>query len=422
MTPTFNQAIRYFVEVSCQSPLRTGGSERDTEKILRDAQQRPMLQGTSLAGAMRSWREDAALFGTQEERGSLIISNLVFDDQEPVTRPRLAINAFTGTAKSGHKFDVTALPTGTKGEFQIIWRGTGDIEKAARKIEAYLSALHGGIISLGTMKANGFGRVSLKVRRRTYNMEDPKDLAAWLLDDAVTDLESVSLEPMLDQETVFRVTAVVHGVLVKSASSTQNAGYRKNRSASSRTENIREKNGSQDAALIPSSSLKGTIRSQIRRISPHFGRDPGTNSALFGYEDKGGIAGVVKFSDGVLRNVRSVDVPRIRISRLTSGTMGRGLFTEVPLDAELTFDIRLPAQREAGSALVLYALRDLGLGIYELGSGTAVGRGRIKELKVQICSASGNAKMTCADNQVTLSDPDGMVKTWQAALTGGKAL
>ena len=278
------------------------------------------------------------------------------------------------------------------------------------------------------MKTNGFGKVSLRVRRRIYDMKDPKDLDAWLMGDDVQDAESVFLKRVSDNETVFRVTADICGVLVKAAhrGSSDRQSYQRDKKDINRfAENIREPNGEQDVALIPGSSLKGSIRGHIHRISPHFGRTADENEKLFGRASRnndGGIAGLVRFSDGTLSKVRSVAVPRIRISRLTCGVISRGLFSEEALDAQLTFDIRLPAKREADSAVLLYALRDLGLGLYELGSGTAVGRGRIKKLSVEIVGAAGKAELNCSDNQVTISDPDGLINKWQTALTGGNAL
>lgn len=421
MIPAFTGAIRYFVQVVCLSPLRTGGTDQDPRQILRDGDGRPILQGTSLAGALRSWREDAALFGTIEKGSSLIVSDIVFADNQMAARPRLAIDGGTGTARQKVKFDMVALPTGTAGAFQLTWQGSEDPDTAVPKIEAYLSALHLGRIHLGAMTSNGFGRVSLTVRRRIYRMNRAADLDAWLLGDDVTDAEEIELADLPDHDAVFRVKARIDGVLVKAATHKQQKGSGKSRSVWFRTENIRE-NG---LALIPASSLKGAIRSQIRRISPCFGRSCREQDNLFGRQsgrETPGIAGVVRFSDGALCHVRPAENRRIRINPLTGGMAGGRLFVDAPLDAELLFEIRLPAGRQAGAALLLYALRDLGLGLYELGSGSAVGRGRVRALEVEIRTAAGSARMTCGDRQVTLSDPGQIVRQWQDALRGGEAL
>jgi hypothetical protein len=74
---------------------------------------------------------------------------------------------------------------------------------------------------------------------------------------------------------------------------------------------------------------------------------------------------------------------------------------------------------KAGCAQILYALRDLGLGLFELGSGTAIGRGRVDELFVEISADGKSAELRCKNGQVTLSDKQGLLESWQHALTGG---
>lgn len=66
---------------SCSTPLRTGGSDGDTEQILRSWDGTALLQGSSIAGAMREHlaASDAGmaerLFGSQKQSGHLIVSD-----------------------------------------------------------------------------------------------------------------------------------------------------------------------------------------------------------------------------------------------------------------------------------------------------------------------------------------------------------
>lgn len=417
MTPTFTKAIRYFATVTCLAPLRTGSSERDPGNILRGWDGTPFVQGTSLAGALRSWRDEEKLFGKPSKQSELIISDLVLRDNEPVLRPRLRINGKTGTAAAGAKFDVAALPAGTTGAFQITWRGNEDPMAMAACIEEYLTALHSGEITLGALSANGFGRVSLAVRRRIYDLMDPADLEAWLQGDDVGDTEELVLDSNPERDVVFQVRAKVPNILVKStAGGRSEKGGKGKRTGSANAVQMQE----QGRMFVPGSSLKGSVRGQIKRICPYVGKTEEDIQRLFGresFQKTEGIAGVVRFSDGMLEQPQAINTSRIRINRFTGGTMGRGLFTEQSVSAQLRFEIRLPAGQEAGCALVLYALRDLGL--YELGSGTAIGRGRFEDLTVDIRSGGSKATMVCGNNTVDLTDPDELVKGWEAVLTGG---
>lgn len=412
MKPYFHKAIRYFVTVTCKTPLRTGGTEGDGQQILRYNDGTPFLQGASLAGALQGWKKNNSLFGDSDKESQLIVSDLVFHSSDPLTRPRLRIDEEKGTADNGGKFDIAALPVGTKGKFQLIWRGGDDMAKQASTIESYLAAMEHGFITLGAQKSNGFGRVTLQVEKRTYDLCNKADRNAWLLGDQVKDARNID-DDMLRPESqlaVFKVKAKVSHILVK-------VSVPKDVDKKTVTVPIEEN----DAFVIPGSSLKGAIRAQMYRSKGFFAHAADLDK-LLGRESKdgdNGIAGKVRISDGKLENQKDVIINRIRIDRFTGGTMGRGLFAEKSISGTLKFEIQAPSDMEAGCGQLLYALRDLGLGLFELGSGTAVGRGRVDELLVEISADGKSAELHCKNGQVTLKDKQGLLESWQQALTGG---
>ena len=410
MKPYFHKAIRYFVTVTCKTPLRTGGTEGDGQQILRYGDGTPFLQGASLAGALQGWKKNNSLFGDSEKESQLIVSDLVFHSSDPLTRPRLRIDEEKGTADNGGKFDIAALPVGTTGKFQLIWRGGDDMAKQASAIEAYLGAMHYGYIALGAQKSNGFGRVTLQVEKRTYDLCNKADRNAWLLGDQVQDARTINLQRPESQLAVFKVKAKVSHILVK-------ASAPKDEDKKTVTVPIEEN----DAFMIPGSSLKGAIRAQMYRCASFFTYGENPDDLLGRASEKGdnGIAGKVRISDGKLENQKDVRINRIRIDRFTGGTMGRGLFTEKSISGTMSFEIQAPFDMKAGCGQLLYALRDLGLGLFELGSGTAVGRGRVDELLVEIFADGKSAELRCKNGQVTLKDKQGLLESWQQALTGG---
>lgn len=423
MNATFSKALRYFVDVECLSPLRTGGSANDTRTVLTDFYLVPFVQGTSLAGAFRNWLDDPELFSGTDLRSPLFFSDLQFENAEPVVRPRVRIDRDTGTNSGSAKFDLAALPAGTRGSFRLTWTGDQDPAEIAQRIEQYLAALNSGEIILGAQKSNGFGRVAVTVRRRIYHMNDRSDLNAWLLGEQVSDARLIELPDRVDPCVLFTVTTMLPAILVKSTGTKRgkNRGGRGKESGSIFTQ-IHEAG----RRLVPGSSLKGSIHGHMERICTAFGYDPKEIKNLFGHENRkgseGGRAGVLRFSDGILTDDKTVRIPRIRINRLTGGVVGTGKFTDEPVRANMTFEIRVPADRKAGCALLLYALRDLGLGLYELGSGSSVGRGRLSDTRITITHNGCKAELYCAPNRIELTDDDGLVAAWEQELRKGASL
>ena len=121
----FNYAVYYLVEATCQTPLRTGGTEKS---VLCGADGLPMIQGGSIAGVLRSYLaleqgEEAArhLFGSSEGLGAdsmLTVSDGRFQTKRtPQSRPRLRIDRKTGTGEDGKLFHTDGLPSGTTFSF-----------------------------------------------------------------------------------------------------------------------------------------------------------------------------------------------------------------------------------------------------------------------------------------------------------------
>ena len=396
MTPTFHKLLEYDVTVTCLSPLRTGSGNG----ILRDMDGTPFLQGTSLCGALRGWKNDDVLFGVQDQAGELIVSDLIFDSADTASRPRVRIDSKTGTALNGGKFDVECLVAGTHGHFTLTWRGTRELSEMRCVVEAYLAALHNGHILLGAQKTNGFGRVSLAVKVREFDLMNPSQLGQWLNDGGHK--KPVRLSETKDDGTIlFRVQGTTPGILVRASDGigTGQEGYQ--------AVPYRE-NG---VYLIPGSSIKGAVRSQMERIAGQFRMEAQVRRMLgFGADGaQDGCCGTLFFSDGHFTGeIKETTCARIRLDRFTGGTYGGALFKDRVLSGTLNWEIRLPEHDDTACAMLLFALRDLGLGLYTLGSGNSIGRGRLDSLTVQ----AGDIVLTVENGDIRLSDPSGMALKW----------
>lgn len=415
---TFDKAVCYEVTAVTETPLRTGPSDGSIDRVLRHRDGQAFLQAASLAGALRGWLEkqdkNAAntLFGSQEKSGQLIVSDMEIKEKaaksaEDTTiqlRPRLRINGKMGSAADGGKFDVAHIARGTVMKFSLTWLGAESDTDGPAQIEQMLGALHAGEIRLGAQKSNGFGRVALTVRSQTYHMTDKADREAWLHDQ----FNGQTLElPEICTESVctFTVNGVADSILIKDA-----VPHIK-KDGTQFTGNIKE-NGT---AVLPGSSVKGAVRARVQAIADLLHFPDTVVDELFGRgaaQGDNGIAGRVRFTDMVLDKAKEQMISRIRINKFTGGVIRRGLFTEEPLKSGITLTITAPQDDICGCALLVYALRDLGLGLYNLGSGGAVGRGYIKVSRIAITCGDKTADMTFGADGCKLNDTDNMVTSW----------
>lgn len=413
MGASFTYAAVYQVDATCRTPLRTSGTDRNVDQVLRRRDGIPFVQGASLAGALRGYLKDdalaRALFGSQERAGHIIVSDALFDrDAEQGTRPRLRIDSVSATGDEGGKFDVTHMEAGSKLTFTIVWQGFLEQRGELNTIEQLLGAMNAGLIRLGAQKSNGFGQLSLNVKCCLFNLTDSADRRAWLEEKWTG--EPLSLPAMEEtQRVVFTVTGKSSSLLVKGIPEVTADGK-------SFTPNLFE-NG---RSILPGSSVKGAVRARVTYIAKVLGLGQDVTDQYFGrMANKGkdnGLAGQVFFEDGVLSGHKK-KISRIRIDRFTGGVQRQGLFTEEPLSTLLTLRITAP-EEPVLCALLVYALRDLGLGLYNLGSGWAIGRGRIDLEKVEIVTPGGARTTLRFDEKgkIMADDPDELLKTWLNAL------
>ena len=107
-------------------------------------------------------------------------------------------------------------------------------------------------------------------------------------------------------------------------------------------------------------------------------------------------------------------ITRLRINRFTGGVIRQGLFREEPVCSKVSLRITAPADCPVGCGLLVYALRDLGLNLINLGSGDAIGRGRISTDSIRIEMPDGEtASITFdEDRNCTVKDPSGLIAAW----------
>ncbi|MCR5552380.1 MAG: hypothetical protein K6F19_04590 [Oscillospiraceae bacterium] len=432
MKASFSYAIRYRITATCRSPLRTGDAANNPDRILTTHEGFAMLPGSSIAGAMKAWlgrdQRTAALFGSQKQESAVRISDALFREEDlAVTRPRIRIDRETGAAADEAKFDVTALPAGSVCSFELLWRGKKEeARSAAEIIERCLGAVNSGEISFGAQKNNGYGQMSLEITASEYDLFQKQDRLAWL-DDRPNRKRTVTPPKNEMTDIVFSVEKCHAAVLVKAAAA------RRDDKKSIQTQF--KENG---RTIIPSSSLKGVMRTHMELIAPFLSVSEDTLTALFGKvpsreekqkklfgteeQKQEASAGRILWTDATPdeQTEKSVLATRIRINKLTAGVLRRALITEEPVTGDWRWKIHVPADEKLGSLLTLYALRDLGLGMYQLGGTKSIGRGTVTELSVKILCGKQEAALSVANGTVRLEDRDGLIEDWEATVGGNE--
>ena len=139
--------------------------------------------------------------------------------------------------------------------------------------------------------------------------------------------------------------------------------------------------------VIPATSIKGVVRSQMEKIAKFKGLPESEIESIFGKnaeKDEKGYLGYIHFFDAILEGGERPAQKRIHIDKFTGGAMYGGLFSETPAYGKLVIRVDLEEENKKAAGLLLMALRDLGLGIVPLGSGSSIGRGYISGTELSV--------------------------------------
>ncbi len=425
-------AARWVVlgDLVAESPLHLGGADDPAvdAPILTDrVSGRPLLTGTSLAGALRAYladllagyfaeeepREVAKLFGGAPGDDKGLPSPLVVYDSlresapgaPPEIRDGVALDPASGTAEEHKKFELEVLPAGARFEIRLDLAVLREADEARllALLHAALGGMERGEVPLGARASRGFGHCRAgRWRAQRFDLGSAAGWRAWLASDPERPLparedaeapreaapptlatvlraawpELGEPTPVGDGRRWFRAILDLRwpraGLLVRSPG----AGP-----------------GDLDAThlhsggepVLPGTSLAGALRSRSLRIARLLHGDAGTGlvDRLFGPRLEGTTdpsfvpaASRLIVEESVLEERRPLQVSRIRVDRFTGGVVDGALFDEEPVfgaAARTAVTIKNPEPGESG--LLLLALKDLLTGDLPVGGTAAVGRG-----------------------------------------------
>jgi CRISPR/Cas system CSM-associated protein Csm3 (group 7 of RAMP superfamily) len=401
-----------------RSPARLGNGDADEltdMPLLIDAQSgRPLLQGTSLAGALRAhlqrvWPncDDAALFGVRKgkddgEQSALIVDDAYGENWGIEHRDGVKLDAATRTAEDGKLYEFDVWRTGTRFpiRLELLVRGT-DEERSARLQEMLGTALNGLTndgITLGGRKSRGLGMLTLEHSKVTvYDLRAPAGLLSWLRDDGKATDGLVTLggrkQAAPDEMIVsLDMQLLDGGLLVRGNTGRDDVG-------ADAVQLQTHVNNGEAVSLIPGTSLAGALRGRALRIARTLASSDAEADALvnglFGIMTDGG-GGTKKVSrvhvqEAILKDATTNYVQnRVSIDRFTGGALDTALFSEQPAlptkpEAGAQFNFRARRASDAERALLLLVVKDLCLGDLPIGGTISIGRGRLRARGGSIC-------------------------------------
>lgn len=420
--------------VTLVTPAHLGNGDGDALvdlPLLRDAVTgAPLLQGTSLAGAMRAYllrrefgerpdptlaqhRQSAAtsLFGGSRADVDGAQSPLVVEDSRGTTavvevRDGVRLSGATRTAAHGAKFDLETWPAGTTFPVRLELALTGrDDDRLRAALATALAGFADGGIRIGARTQRGYGRLAAGGwTLKTYDLHTPGGIAAWLraghadLEGAAgvaqtTGTDSFALlaaAPLPDTRRAFALEAefaLRDSLIIRASPGTV---------TSVDAVHLASPHGADGSKrpIVPGTSLAGALRARAGKIVRTTTSDPAQADLLVD-EIFGGL-GDDPHASRITVEELPVDSPgqdqlsqtRIAIDPFTGGVVDGALFTEAPLFAgdatRVRLSLRLVNPREHEVGLLLLLLKDLWTEDLPLGGESAAGRGRLRGLCAEL--------------------------------------
>jgi len=157
--------------------------------------------------------------------------------------------------------------------------------------------------------------------------------------------------------------------------------------------------------IIPGSSIKGAFKSRAQYICELLnGRNLETKA--FGGKDKTSGNIIVKDAIFSLTDNDLIERHRIHVDKFTGGVFNGGLFNERNIYGNFDIEINILKKNDPdfSLALILYVLRDLNAGLFNLGGGFNVGKGFVNIDNIEICSVADAKKYHISFKEDTIDN------------------
>lgn len=446
----YQTITKYLVTAVCTQPLHIGSASGEKEEVLvHPTDGMPFLQASGLAGALRQYytklhggEQAERLFGCRrlgvdmdapDAASKIRLGDGVFTGEKLILelRPRVKIDPKTGTCHSaavrgtdrqaGQKFNTEYIGAGAVFRFSVyLYDGS-----FRQDLEELLAAVHQGGIQFGGQKSNGCGFMELRsLMRKRFDMTRKEDREKWAEEETLPDREYENILARLGgpaqkaRAYEVTVTGATEGELLVRSMAVQDYGP-----GAPDSVNIQNAAGEY---IVPGSSLKGAVRSQMEKIAPYIGNISVIEETFgrIGKAEDTGMSGNIVFYDTVVGNREDNDCARIQnrihIDKFTGGVMHGGLFNEKNVSGGIRMQIGIHDRNHPDSTcgLLLMALRDMAAGVMSVGSGYSVGKGIIDvdSIVIHDCIHDTEAEITFETGEIT--DESGIISRCLKAVQG----
>lgn len=371
------------IYMSNKSPLKI--TDEDTI-ILDNITNKPYLPGTSVAGTFRAYvnenigKENAdLLFGDGIKASKLYVYDSIAEEKKSLEeRTGIRIDEKFGVSVKNALFSRKYISEGNKFKLRLklFSEDQQEKEKLLGMVYKCINGLDKEVIRFGSDKTNGAGIMKIiDVKQCKFDFSKKESLEKYLLEEG--EFVSVKSDVISNKEDGF-------ATFIINASTKTSILVRENNSLDYELPDASSIKNRKNEYIIPGSSIKGCIKNRFSKIAKYkqveelvveaFGGGEGENNKNIGKifcED----VKIKEANDNVVYN-------RIRIDKFTGSVKSGGLLDEKPVSGLLQFSIKYKLNNNEIDnkviALMIYTIKDLLEGMFQIGSGSAVGRGYLK--------------------------------------------
>lgn len=409
---TIKKRMVFYIKVKLASPLSvsSGDDEWTDSDVLKNADEKPFVPGSSLAGAMRAYlgydKTKNCFMGYSDEHAngkmsSLFISDLEFDGDTTLSvRDGVKLDD-NKTAVDGSKYDIEIIEAGAKAYFymELTIRAYDDENSMISEIKKIFHGLDSGEIRLGKKKTRGLGELKIeKIKSESYDKNNYTEYENAFNKNIWENKLDRKSEWVSDNENQM-IHVKVPLKLAGGISIRQYAGIKGEPDFVHICSNGKP--------VIPGSSMAGAIRHRIdiilRDLYLKESRDGKyTENTIdrfkekadeeerkesiekaFGYVNgKDSVISNIIFSEAIIEDAKKLTSVRTAVSRFESSAKNGSLYKEetyVGGTTNIEITIRKNEKAKWILGLLLLAVKDLQNGLLSVGGQTAIGRGIFSE-------------------------------------------
>lgn len=392
------------IDIRLDSILRISGDGDDAYNLVTNGEGEYIIPSTGIAGAVKNYvnsaypNECARLFGDRDNDSSVIYYDVICSNVNIEARKGICIDGRYGVAENKKLFTNYYIGQGMECELKIQCN-VGKEDSAIIKdiIGDVAAAIESGRIRFGAKKTNGAGIFAVKNAVYTcLDMTNDDDRRNYIdhnilsLFEQCKDKLEVNSSSMDEWNSYILEARIPNGLIVKSGDREDGASVNMSREIDNKAE-----------YYIPASTIKGIVRSYSEKIAGYLDISHDKVTDVFGNDtsEKDEInAGSVYADDCILRKAVTTKYNRIKVDRWLGSTISGAKAVDMVVSTEgnNTVSVRVSVDGSKyrsedkeklwkyANAFVYLTLRDIGLGKLPIGSGDAVGYGRLEGVNLII--------------------------------------